>query len=199
MGEGDPRDTQRYPPSSAAELAGTGFDAAEEIGRGGYGVVFRSTQADLDRTVAVKVLTVELDEENRARFFREQRAMGRLTGHPNIVNILQVGVTDSGRPFIVMPYHPQDSLEARVRKDGPLALDQALRLGVKMAGAVESAHRLGILHRDVKPANILLTDYSGPALSDFGIAHISGSFETGTGTVAGSPAFTAPEVLRGDP
>ncbi|UZG60203.1 protein kinase domain-containing protein [Rhodococcus opacus] len=199
MGEGDPLDTQRYPPSPAAELAGTGFDDAQEIGRGGFGAVYRCTQADLDRTVAVKVLTVELDEENRARFFREQRAMGRLTGHPNIVHILQVGATDSGLPYIVMPYHPQDSLEARVRKDGPLALDQALRVGVKMAGAVETAHRLGILHRDVKPANILLTDYGEPELADFGIAHISGGFQTATGAVTGSPAYTAPEVLAGDP
>ncbi|ABG94822.1 protein kinase/ transcriptional regulator, LuxR family protein [Rhodococcus jostii RHA1] len=147
----------------------------------------------------MKVLTVELDEENRARFFREQRAMGRLTGHPNIVNILQVGATDSGLPYIVMPYHPQDSLEARVRTRGPLPLDQVLRLGVKMAGAVESAHRLGILHRDVKPANILLTDYGEPELADFGIAHISGGFETATGAVTGSPAYTAPEVLGGEP
>ncbi|WP_172651790.1 protein kinase domain-containing protein [Rhodococcus opacus] len=199
MGEGDPLDTQRYPPPPAAELAGTGFDDVQEIGRGGFGVVYRCTQAELDRTVAVKVLTVELDEENRARFFREQRAMGRLTGHPNIVNILQVGSTDSGLPYIVMPYHPQDSLEARVREDGPLPLDQVLRVGVKMAGAVESAHRLGILHRDVKPANILLTDYGEPELADFGIAHISGGFETATGAVTGSPAYTAPEVLGGDP
>ncbi|RZL84481.1 MAG: tetratricopeptide repeat protein [Rhodococcus sp. (in: high G+C Gram-positive bacteria)] len=199
MGEDDPLDTQRYPtPAVAAELTGTGFDPVEEIGRGGFGVVYRCTQEDLERTVAVKVLTVELDEENQARFFREQRAMGRLTGHPNIVNILQVGATDSGRPFIVMPYHPQDSLDARIRRDGPLPLAQALRLGVKMAGAVESAHRLGILHRDVKPANILLTDYGEPELADFGIAHISGGFETATGAVTGSPAYTAPEVLAGD-
>ncbi|SEB34957.1 Protein kinase domain-containing protein [Rhodococcus jostii] len=80
MGEGDPLDTQRYPPSPAAELGGAGFADVQEIGRGGFGVVYRCTQEDLDRTVAVKVLTVELDEENRARFFREQRAMGRLTG-----------------------------------------------------------------------------------------------------------------------
>jgi serine/threonine-protein kinase PknK len=199
MGEGDPLDTQRYPPSAAAELGGTGFDDAQEIGRGGFGVVYRCTQADLDRTVAVKILTVELDEENRARFFREQRAMGRLTGHPNIVNILQVGATASGRPYIVLPYHPQDSLDARIRRDGPLTLEQVLRLGVKMAGAVETAHRLGILHRDVKPANILLTDYGEPELADFGIAHITGGFQTATGAVTGSPAYTAPEVLAGDP
>ncbi|MFC9551515.1 protein kinase [Rhodococcus sp. NPDC056960] len=199
MGEGDPLDTQRYPPAPAAELAGAGFDDAVEIGRGGFGVVYRCIQADLDRTVAVKVLTVDLDEENRARFFREQRAMGRLTGHPNIVGVLQVGATDSARPYIVMPFHSQDSLEARVRENGPLALDEVLRLGVKMAGAVESAHRLGILHRDIKPANILLTDYGEPELADFGIAHISGGFETATGAVTGSPAYTAPEVLGGDP
>ena len=200
MGEGDPLDTQRYPPPSpAAELGRSGFADVQEIGRGGFGVVYRCTQANLDRTVAVKVLTVKLDEENRARFFREQRAMGRLTGHPNIVNILQVGATDGGLPYIVMPYHPQDSLEARVRTGGPPPLDQVLRLGVKMAGAVETAHRLGILHRDVKPANILLTEYGEPELADFGIAHISGGFETSTGAVTGSPAYTAPEVLGGDP
>ena len=200
MGEADPLDTQRYVvPALASELSAAGFDDAEEIGRGGFGVVYRCVQADLDRTVAVKVLTVDLDEENRARFFREQRAMGRLTGHPNIVGVLQVGATDSGVPYIVMPYHPHGSLEARVRKDGPLELDEVLRLGVKVAGAVETAHRLGILHRDIKPANILLTDYGEPELTDFGIAHISGGFETATGAVTGSPAYTAPEVLQGDP
>ncbi|MDV7351934.1 protein kinase [Rhodococcus oxybenzonivorans] len=199
MGEGDPLDTQRYPPPPAAELGGAGFGDVQEIGRGGFGVVYRCTQAQLDRTVAVKVLTVELDDENRSRFFREQRAMGRLTGHPNILNVLQVGATDSGLSYIVMPYHPQDSLEARVRTGGPLPLDQVLRVGVKMAGAVESAHRLGILHRDVKPGNILLSEYGEPELADFGIAHISGGFETATGAVTGSPAYTAPEVLGGDP
>ncbi|MDV6247049.1 protein kinase domain-containing protein [Rhodococcus opacus] len=199
MGEGDPLDTQRYPPSPAAELGGVGLGDVQEIGRGGFGVVYRCTQADLDRTVAVKVLTVELDEENRARFFREQRAMGRLTGHPNIVSILQVGATDSGLPYIVMPYHSQDSLDVQIRRHGSLPLDEALRLGTKIAGALESAHRLGILHRDVKPANILLTEYGEPELADFGIAHIAGGFETATGAVTGSPAYTAPEVLGGDP
>ncbi|PQP19185.1 protein kinase domain-containing protein [Rhodococcus opacus] len=200
MAAGDPSETERaVVPSVTAELGAAGFEDAHEIGRGGFGVVYRCTQADLDRTVAVKVLTIELDEENRARFFREQRAMGRLTGHPNIVNVLQVGATDSDLPYIVMPFHPQDSLDKRIRRDGPQALGEALRLGVKMAGAVESAHRLGILHRDVKPANILLTDYGEPALADFGIAHISGGFQTATGTITGSPAFTAPEVLSGEP
>ncbi|MDV6277920.1 protein kinase [Rhodococcus erythropolis] len=181
------------------ELSAAGFHDAEEIGCGGFGVVYRCTQSTLDRTVAVKVLTTGLDEANLARFFREQRAMGRLTGHPNIVNVLQVGSTDSGRPYLVMPYYAQDSLEARIRRHGPLAWEEMLRLGVKMAGALATAHHIGILHRDIKPANILIDDYGEPALTDFGIAHISGGFKTATGTITGSPAFTAPEVLGGDP
>ncbi|MEU6587236.1 protein kinase [Nocardia sp. NPDC046763] len=180
------------------ELAAAGFEDAEEIGRGGFGAVYRCTQAELDRTVAVKVLTVDLDTESRARFFREQRAMGRLTGHPNIVTILQASTTANGRPYLVMPYHPLDSLDARIRGQGPLPVETVLWIGVKIAGALETAHRLGILHRDVKPGNILLTDYGEPALTDFGIARITGGFETTSGTLTGSPAFTAPEVLEGE-
>ncbi|WAM19004.1 protein kinase domain-containing protein [Rhodococcus sp. JS3073] len=198
MSDIDPFETHRdVTPSVASALSADGFDDAREIGRGGFGVVYQCTQTSLDRTVAVKVLTNDLAEENRERFFREQRAMGRLTGHPNIVNVLQVGVAESGEPFIVMPYHPQGSLDERIRRHGPLPVAEALRLGVKLAGALEAAHGQGIVHRDVKPANILLTDYGEPALSDFGIAHITGGFETATGIVTGSPAFTAPEVLGG--
>src|SRR5882762_757924 len=180
------------------ELSAAGFSYAEEVGRGGFGVVYRCTQTALDRTVAVKVLTAKLDE-NRERFMREQRAMGRLTGHPNIVGVLQVGETESGYPYLVMQYHRQGSLEVRIHRSGLLPLDEVVRLGVKMAGALDTAHQRGILHRDVKPANVLLTDYGEPALCDFGIAHISGAFKTAAGTFTGSPAFTAPEVLSGDP
>jgi non-specific serine/threonine protein kinase len=199
MMNSDSTRTQRDVGSAVVtELRAAGFDDAYEIGRGGFGIVYRCTQVDLDRTVAIKVLTAELDA-NRERFLREQRAMGRLTGHPNIVGVLQVGETGSGYPYLVMQYHRQGSLEARIRRLGLLPLDEVLRLGVKMAGALDTAHRLGILHRDVKPANILLTDYGEPALSDFGIAHIAGGFKTATGIFTGSPAFTAPEILSGDP
>ncbi|WP_228003130.1 protein kinase domain-containing protein [Nocardia australiensis] len=198
MSEDDPFQTFRDMLEPVTEeLAAAGFADAEEIGRGGFGVVYRCTQAELDRTVAVKVLTVELDADNRERFFREQRAMGRLTGHPNIVTVLQTGTTASGRPYLVMPYHPLDPLEARIRQQGPLSTETVLWIGVKIAGALETAHRLGIVHRDVKPGNILLTDYGEPALTDFGIARIPGGFQTTAGTLTGSPAFTAPEVLEG--
>jgi non-specific serine/threonine protein kinase len=199
MMKNDPYQTQRdVGPAVVSELSAAGFDDAEEIGRGGFGIVYRCTQVALDRTVAVKVLTADLDE-NRERFLREQRAMGRLTGHPNIVGVLHVGETTSGYPYLVMQYHRRGSLEARIRGVGPLPIDEVLRLGVKMAGALATAHRVGILHRDIKPANILYTDYGEPALSDFGIAHITGGFKTVTGTFTGSPAFTAPELLSGDP
>ncbi|GAB2633117.1 protein kinase [Prescottella soli] len=184
---------------AAAELRGAGFDDVQQIGSGGFGVVYRCAQPELDRTVAVKVLTADLDEESLTRFLREQRAMGRLTGHPNIVNVLHVGTTAGGHPYIVMPYHPQGSLEERIRRDGPLELDELVHLGVKMAGALETAHRLGVIHRDVKPGNILITEYAEPALTDFGIAHVSGGFETGSGAVTGSPAFMAPELIEGSP
>ncbi|MEV6362619.1 protein kinase domain-containing protein [Nocardia asteroides] len=183
--------------SVVAELAAAGFDDAVEIGRGGFGIVYRCTQSLLDRVVAVKVLTADLDEDNRARFLREQRAAGKLTGHPNIVHILHAGTTGNGRPYLVMPYFPRGSLAVRIRDSGPVPLPDALRLGIKMAGALDTAHRAGILHRDVKPANILLTGYDEPILVDFGIAHVAGAFVTDTGIVTGTPAFTAPEVLAG--
>jgi ATP/maltotriose-dependent transcriptional regulator MalT len=199
MAEQDLFDTQQdIVGDVAGELAALGLVEPREIGRGGFGVVYRCKQPTLDRTVAVKVLTAALDDENLERFMREQRAMGRLSGHPNIVNILEVGATSSERPFIVMQYHPHGSLDGLIRKWGPLDWGCTLRLGVKVAGALEMAHRGGILHRDVKPANILVTEYGDPQLTDFGIARISGGFETCAGRVAGTPAFTAPEVLAGE-
>ncbi|MFE3059958.1 protein kinase [Nocardia sp. NPDC059239] len=197
MVDGDPLETQRdVRVDVITELSTAGFEDADEIGRGGFGVVYRCSQIAAGRTVAVKVLTGEL-QENRERFLREQRAMGRLTGHPNIASMLEIGETATGRPYLVMPYYSRGSLDARIRRDGPLPLSQVLHLGVKIAGAMETAHRMGVLHRDVKPANILLTDYGEPALTDFGIAHFAGGYETTSGSITGSPAFTAPEVLGG--
>ncbi|MFI2228909.1 protein kinase domain-containing protein [Nocardia testacea] len=192
--------TQRETTKSfRAELAAAGYPDGVEIGRGGFGVVYRCRQPELDRTVAVKIFTAGLDAENRARFLREQRAMGRSTGHPNIVTVFETGTLPGGCPYLVMPFYPMGSLATWIHRHGPLSPENALRMGSKIAGALAAAHRLGIVHRDVKPGNILLTDFGEPALTDFGIAHIGGGFETAAGTVTGSPAFTAPEVLEGQP
>ena len=113
MAHSDPLPTQRGGRAGiAAEVVAAGFEDPDEIGRGGFGVVYRCIQRTLDRTVAVKVLTTDLEPDNVERFVREQVAMGQLCGHPHIVNIFQVGTTATGRPYIVMQYHPHGSLEA---------------------------------------------------------------------------------------
>ncbi|MDV6243052.1 protein kinase domain-containing protein [Rhodococcus opacus] len=198
MTEFDPLATQRDNAGNiTAELEAAGFTDLEEIGRGGFGVVYRCRQPHLDRTVAVKVLAADPAPEDLERFLREQRAMGRLSGHPHIVTVLQVGTTPAGRPYLVMPYHRYGSLDATIRRTGPLNWADTVNMGIALAGALETAHQAGVVHRDVKPANILLTEYGDAQLADFGIARIPGGFETGTGVITGSPAFTAPEVLAG--
>src|SRR5690606_2536333 len=203
MTENDPAVTQRAPIVDVAEtdivraLHDAGFTDAVEIGRRGFGVVYRCRQADLDRDVAVKVLRRSPDPADLERFLREQRAMGRLSAHPNIVTVLQAGATDTGLPYLVMHYHPHDSLDTRIRRHGPITWPEAVRIGVKVAGALETAHRSDVLHRDIKPGNILLTECGEPQRTDFGIARIGGGFRTTAGEITGSPAFTAPEVLRG--
>ena len=183
----------------ASELAAAGFEDAVEVGRGGGGVVYRCYQKSLGRIVAVKVLASNLDDDDRERFMREGYAMGGLSGHPNIVNLWQVGVTESSRPYIVMPYHASGSLAARVHRDGRISWPEALRIGVKLCGALETAHRANTLHRDIKPANILVNDYGEPQLSDFGTARIAGGYKTVTGFFTGTLSYTAPEVLEGKP
>src|SRR6185312_14755643 len=187
------------PSDLVAELAAAGFDNARQIARGAAGVVYRCRETALGRNVAIKVLPTFIDEESRERFLREGYAMGGLSGHPNIVNILRVGVTPSGKPYIVMPYHAVDSLAVRLRREGPIAWPEALRLSVKLCGALETAHKTGTLHRDIKPANVLINDYGEPLLSDFGIAHIEGGYETATGFFSGTIDYTAPEVMTGNP
>jgi serine/threonine-protein kinase PknK len=181
----------------AAELAVAGFGAAEEIGRGGFGVVYRCYEYALERHVAVKLLMSEVRGDEREQFVREQRALGQLTGHPHILQVLQVDITATGRPYIVMPYHARGSLDRLARTTGPLRWPDVLSIGVKMAGALAAAHAIGIVHRDVKPGNILLTNYGEPQLADFGIAQFGDTAAGSARTIQGTPAFTAPEVLGG--
>ncbi len=194
----NPDDTQRGLASGiVAELEAEGYHDAEPVGRGGFGVVYRCNEPALDRVVAVKVLSSDPEDVDLEHFNREQRAMGRVSGHPNIVPVLHSGVTFAGRPYIVMQYHRRDTLGAWLRGHGPLEVREALAIGVRLAGALETAHRAGILHRDVKPSNVLLSAYGEPQLCDFGIARIANSRETTSQRVVGSLAYIAPELFEG--
>ena len=173
------------------DVTSAGFDDAHEIGVGGFGVVYRCQQRSLERTVAIKGLTAYLDSDNLERFLREQRAMGKLSRHPNIVNIFQVGAAESGRPYIVMQYHPRNSLKQRIDHAGHTHL----------GGSASRWRQDRRCTRDSTPALCIATSnrqtsclptYGEPQLSDFGIARIVAGFETATGVVVGSPAFTAP-------
>ena len=178
-----------------AELEAEGYHDAEPVGRGGYGVVYHCRQPSLDRVVAVKVLTSDQDDVDLEYFDREQRAMGRVSGHPNIVPVLHSGRTSAGRPYIVMPYHRRDTVDTWIRRRGPLAVGEVLTIGVRLAGALETAHRAGVLHRDVKPENVLLTTYGEPQLCDFGFARIAGGNESAN-ILRGSPSYAAPELFQ---
>ncbi|WP_083502622.1 serine/threonine-protein kinase [Sphaerimonospora mesophila] len=183
-------------------LVGGRYHLVEQIGRGGMGVVWRAHDQLLDREVAVKEVRFdsamgdELSDLNR-RTMREARAAGRLT-HPNVVVVHDV-IEEDDRPWIVMQLVPSRSLGQVIREDGPLTPERTAEIGLQVLDALRAAHRQGVLHRDVKPENVLLAEDGRVVLTDFGIARIEAdSTMTRTGLV-GTPAFIPPERLRGSP
>jgi len=172
-----------------------GVTSVQFLASGGNSTVYRAWQPALDRWVAVKVLGLTLsDGRARDRFRRECGAVGRLTGHPNIVTVLDSGVTTHDRPYLTMDLFERGSLADLIATSGPAPAELALRYGVKLAGALETAHRAAILHRDLKPENVLLSRFGEPGLADFGIATLG---EVRGGTEAFTPTHAAPEVLEG--
>lgn len=184
--------------TTAAGEAIPGYRELRQVGRGGFSVVYRAHQEQLDRMVALKVLSVEfIDAQVRRRFLREVHLTSRLTGHPNVVTVLDSGMTGSGRPYIAMEYFERGSLRDRLSAEGALPLPEVLRIGVKIAGALGAAHQEGVLHRDVKPQNILVSRYGEPALADFGTARLTAALDVSSRTEALTPYHAAPEVLEG--
>ena len=176
-----------------------GVEGLEEIGRGGMAVVYKGHQPAFSRDVAVKVVVVAgVDERIRSRFEQELQAVGGLSEHPNIISVHGEGVTDQGLPYLIMGFQPGGTLSDQMRDRGPIPWAEVAAIGVKMAGALESAHRAGVLHRDVKPENILVSSFGEPVLADFGIARLEGGAHlTASGIITGTPAHTAPEVMQG--
>jgi serine/threonine protein kinase len=173
-----------------------GFDQVTEIGRGGFAVVYRAREVELDRVVAVKLLTGHLDETARNRFDRERRALAALSAHPNVVTIYRSGVAD-GRAYIVEEFAPEGSLDDRLARRGRVSWRDTADIGAKISDALAVAHDAGVLHRDVKPANILFSMYGEPMIADFGIARMAGTPATASGVVTATVVHAPPEVLDG--
>ena len=180
------------------DLAQLGLEDVAELASGGFATVYRASQPAMGREVAVKVLTAPVtDSLVRSRFARECRALGLLSDHPAIVTVFDEGFTGSGRPYLVMELMTGGSFADRLETQGPLEWPDVLTIGVRIAGALHSAHHHGVLHRDVKPANVLVSSYGAPKLGDFGIARLQGAEHTRTGALTGSLAHAAPELLGG--
>lgn len=169
-----------------------GFTFVRVLGAGGFADVFLYEQNMPRRQVAVKVLLAEVVTPRLRRMFEaEANVMARLSAHPSILTIHQAGVSADGRPYLVMELC---SPVLGLRRGAPLAVPDALRIGVQIAGAVQTAHDSGVLHRDIKPTNILMTAYGHPVLSDFGIAAAVGAAESPEGVGLSVP-WSAPEVV----
>ncbi len=171
------------------------------IAHGGMAEVVRARDESLGRVVAIKVLADRFarNEEVRARFVREGRTAASLSEERNVVAIYDVGETAEGLPYIVMEYAPGGTVAERLQA-GPIELGQALRWLDQAASALDAAHERGIVHRDVKPANLLLAADDTIRVSDFGIARAAGyATLTVVGTVLGSAGYMAPEQARGQP
>ena len=182
---------------SGTVFAGHRIEAV--IGRGGMGVVYRATQLDLERPVALKIVAPELvqDETARRRFVQESRLAASID-HPNVIPIHQAG-EEGGVPYLVMRYVAGDDGRSLVRREGPLSPERAARIVAQVADALDAAHMAGLVHRDVKPANVLLGAGDHAYLSDFGLTrHVrSISDATRTGHWVGTLDYVAPEQIRG--
>lgn len=182
----------RRPPSAPPVIPG--YEHVKLVGSGGFADVFLYQQQHPRRQVAIKVLLAEYVGKSTAEAFTaEANLMAQLASHPSIVSIYGADVASDGRPYLVMEYLSKPNLQARHRRERFSEID-TLRIGIQIAGAVETAHREGILHRDIKPANILVTNYDRPALTDFGIS------ATTTDQMAGlSVPWSPPEAFSMPP
>lgn len=172
------------------------YSLEAELGRGAVGVVYRGRSAD-GRVVAIKTFDPALadDETFRARLAREARA-AREIADPHLVRILATGEED-GHPFLALEFLPGGSLAARV-SDGPLRLEETLRVVAEVAAGLDALHRAGIVHRDVKPSNVMLREDGSAALTDFGLAKGAAyTLLTRPGQVLGTLDYLAPELVRG--
>lgn len=175
-----------------------GYEIQEVLGQGGFATVYRARQLAVGREVALKVDSRVLDSpRDRQRFMREVTAAGQLSGHPHVVPVYDAGVFGDNRPYMVLELCPRGSLGDRLHHQGPLSVKEARDIGVGIADAVAAAHTAGVLHRDIKPGNILINRYGGVALADFGLAAMPRpDRELSVTREALTPAYAPPEAFH---
>jgi serine/threonine protein kinase len=187
----------RRPDPTVPSVQIDGFDELQPIGRGGFSYVFSARQRDFNRRVALKVLSFGLaDERERRSFERECRAMGLVSQHPHIVTVFNAAFTTTKQPCIVMELYSGGTYGERQQREGQLPIAAVLDAGVKIAGALQTAHDRGLLHRDIKPNNLFISEFGEPALGDFGISTLDDerSISGGAGLTV---HYAPPEVLEG--
>ena len=188
--------------SAPEDLIAGRYRLVKLVGRGGMGSVWEAMDERLHRPVAVKQLHAQLGLSPEETELANQRAMreARITArlhHRHAVPVFDV-VEHQGRPCLIMQFLPSMALSAVLRESGPLQVEEAAQVGAQISSALAAAHAVGIVHRDVKPGNILIADDGAALITDFGISHAMGDTTlTATGLVHGTPAFLAPEVARG--
>jgi eukaryotic-like serine/threonine-protein kinase len=182
----------------AHQVVADRYELLDSVGRGGFGVVWRACDTLLQRHVAVKEINIPgfLNEGDRAelreKVLKEARAAARLD-HPNAVTVFDV-IDDDGSPVIVMELVEAPNLSQLVQQQGPLAPAEAARIGLEVLDVLDAAHDHGIVHRDVKPANVMVSESGRVRLGDFGVAALLDDPTVSTsGAITGSPAYMAPE------
>ena len=175
------------------------FRIVEPLATGGMGVVYRALDTRLGRPVALKfpLPGQRLDGQVRERFLREARAAAALD-HPNICSIYETGETEDGQLFLAMPLYEGETLKARIARDGPLPIAEALAIAVQIARGLHAAHRAGIVHRDLKPANVIILPDGGLKILDFGVARVGDVTLTKSHDTLGTVSYMAPEQIRGE-
>ncbi|MDR1824932.1 MAG: serine/threonine protein kinase [Bifidobacteriaceae bacterium] len=191
----DPEDT----PTQLRPQIIPGIELIEEIGHGGFGTVYRAWQTSVGREVAVKLHQRRIQSDSvRHDFMREITAAGQVSAHPGIVSVYDGGITTDGRPYIVMELCPAGSLWQTVARSGPLTPEAVIEVGIQIADALAAAHAAGIVHRDVKPGNILITQFGKLALADFGLASLPANWGVASMSQAAlTPTYAPPEAFRG--
>ena len=189
------RPKHRPEPSGAVP----GYTHLAEIGGSSFATVYRATEMETGRSVALKVLRADAVHPHlRATFDEEIRALAKVSDHPNIVTLYRPLTTADGRPVLVLELC-RESIAEQAQRRGPVDPPDAVRVGIKIAGALETAHRRGFLHRDMKPHNILVTQFWEPALADFGVAALQASVQATSGDFGLTTLHVAPEILEGNP